>query len=119
MIQTSYETEIAGDTLVVCFREVSRFCCDGIGQELQAELGRAEFSECRHILIDCECLDYANSQFVEVLLRLSHICEDKQGRFALCCLNDFLQQVFQVTRLETRWPVYASREAALAGLHEG
>lgn len=117
MIQTSYETEIEADTVVVGFREISRFYCDGLGQELQAELGRDEFARCKHILVDCEHLNYANSQFVEVLLRLSRVCEEKQGRFALCCLQDFLQQVFQVTRLESRWPVYASRDAALAELN--
>jgi len=116
-MQAIYETEVDADTVVIDFREISRFSREELGPQLQEELEREEFAHCKNILVDCQHLKYANSLFVEVLLRMSRLAADRNGQFAVCCLGDFLQQVIVVTRLDNRWPTYNSREQALEELN--
>ncbi|MCA8983980.1 MAG: STAS domain-containing protein [Planctomycetaceae bacterium] len=111
--QPSYRTQVVQDTIIIEFYEISKFLQDELGPELDRELGQPDLANCKHILVDCQHLKYANSLFLEILLNMAAQADQRQGRFALCCLSLFLSEVFEVTRLQGRWPTFDSREAAL------
>jgi len=114
--QTMFESSQEQGVLVFEFFEISKFGRMEMGKEVQSELQNPAHADARDVLIDCQHLKYANSLFLEVLLQMASETEKRGGRFVLCALDDFLLQVFEVTRLQDRWKLYPDRQQAIADL---
>ena len=113
-----FETQVDQGVLVFELFEISKFSRMELGKEVQAELQDPAYGACRDVLVDCQHLKYANSLFLEVLLQMASETEKRGGRFVLCALDEFLLQVFEVTRLQDRWKLYPDRTQAVADLTE-
>jgi len=97
--------------------------------ELQAleELGEAILSEAANatpprLVIDMSETRFAGSSFIELLVRAWKRIQSRHGMMALCAVQPFCHEVLSVSRLDTIWPIYASRAEALnalAALSEG
>ena len=69
----------------------------------------------RQIVVDFANTAYIDSSGLGALVSLGKRIRESGGELRLAALNDDLRTLFELTRLDTLFPLYASREDALAG----
>lgn len=79
-------------------------------------LSAAKESDPPLVVIDFAETAYVGSTFIELLVRAWKRLKERGGGLAVCNLGAFCAEVFRVARLDTLWPSYPSREAAIAAL---
>ncbi|MCE5308290.1 MAG: STAS domain-containing protein [Acidobacteriales bacterium] len=65
------------------------------------------------IVLDCERLRYVSSAGLQVLLVAGQLAESKSGRIVFCRLRRNLGEIFEMTKFDAIFSVYASAEEAL------
>jgi anti-sigma B factor antagonist len=69
----------------------------------------------RQIVVDFASTAYIDSSGLGALVSLGKRIRESGGELRLAALNDDLRTLFELTRLDTLFPLYSSREDALAG----
>ena len=69
----------------------------------------------RQIVVDFANTAYIDSSGLGALVSLGKRIRESGGELRLAALNDDPRTLFELTRLDTLFPLYASREDALAG----
>ena len=69
----------------------------------------------RQIVVDFANTAYIDSSGLGALVSLGKRIRESGCELRLAALNDDLRTLFELTRLDTLFPLYASREDALAG----
>jgi anti-anti-sigma factor len=112
-----FETEIHDGVLVVL--PVS----DQIGfrmgplQDRTDQITRMiEQGEVRSVVVDATNLAFLGSAVISAFIQIWEAAVEHGGGFVTCNLSDDALQSLIVTRLDTRWPTYDSREEALAAV---
>jgi anti-anti-sigma factor len=112
-----FEVEREGDTLIVtpavdlCETEYAEI--EEGGKEI-LELLRRSYG--RNLVLDFHRTDYYGSSALGFLVRLWKRVRTQGGKMALCCLSDHERDILAATGLDGVWPVYASRDEALAAV---
>jgi len=70
----------------------------------------------RLVVIDFTKSAYIDSSGLGALVSLGKRIREAGGELRLAALNEDLRTLFELTRLDSLFPVYDSREAALSGL---
>ncbi len=101
--------------------DVSVFAMDGeltVGnrQELKTAILDGVAHGDRKFLIDFSRTTYIDSSGLGVLVSLSKRIREAGGDLRLAALNDDLQTLFELTRLDTLFRIAADRSAAVADL---
>lgn len=110
-----FRTEAHGGVLVVTpvdeqcgLRHLGRL------QEQTDQIARSiEVGNIASVLVDAENLPFLPSRLISAFIQLWEAALEHGGRFAVCNLSDEAMQSLIVTRLDTRWPIYETRAAAL------
>lgn len=68
---------------------------------------------CPNIVVDCESVPAVDSSGLEFLLDLQDRCEELLGAVKLCNLDDTLQTIFRITRLNRRFEIFADLDTAV------
>jgi anti-anti-sigma factor len=84
--------------------------------EVLAVLKRCESSDFRHVLVDLASTELFGSSAVGWFIELSQRVAARGGQLALCHVSETGNEVLHATKLEGHWPIYQTREAALAAL---
>lgn len=79
-------------------------------------LSEATHSDPPQLILDLSQTTYIGSSFIELLLRAWKRVRERQGSLTLCGLQPFCAEVMKISRLDRLWPIYATREEALAAL---
>jgi anti-anti-sigma factor len=66
------------------------------------------------IVLDCARLRYVSSAGLQVFLVAGQLAQKRGGRIVFCKLQRNLGELFEITRFDTVFPVFASEEAAVA-----
>ncbi|MGQ0636015.1 MAG: STAS domain-containing protein [Planctomycetaceae bacterium] len=109
--------EMSGSTLVL-----RPHCRLGSLQETQIVAETNELLEIinssgpLNIVLDLAHDDYLGTAMVGAIVRLWKRVAMRGGRLALCNLSDTVHQVLRVTKLHAVWPIYATRDEALAAV---
>jgi anti-sigma B factor antagonist len=108
------KSEQDGDVTVISFLQgaetINSTIVDQIANRLTAMVRNAS----DRVLIDLQQVEFFNSMFVELLVRCWKVAREKQGgQLALCQLRPYCREILEVTNLDTIWPIYPTREAAL------
>jgi len=69
----------------------------------------------RTVIVDFSRSPYIDSSGLGALVSLGKRLRDTGGDLRLACLNEDLRTLFELTRLDSLFPLYASRADALAG----
>jgi anti-anti-sigma factor len=69
------------------------------------------------VLVDCGATDYFGSTALGLFVRLRRLMRWRGGRVALCHPSAHEQDILGVAGLAEAWPVYPTRDAALAALN--
>jgi len=70
----------------------------------------------KRLVIDCAKLSYVSSSGLRVLLLAAKSLAGVSGLMAICCLNENVRRVFEMTRLDTVLDVLNTTEEAIAKL---
>jgi anti-anti-sigma factor len=112
---TIFKIEADGPTLVVLP------VVDGCGfryQHLHVEANalqrKFEMKLFANIIVDLRNLNYFGSELIGVLIRLARTVTDGKGKAAFCSASPRMLEVLQSMRLTKLWPIFATREEAVA-----
>jgi len=67
----------------------------------------------RHMLLDCENLEFIDSAGLERLLDLRDRLGAQSGQVCLVCPDEHVAQILELTRLDRAFPAHPSVEAAV------
>lgn len=89
--------------------------------QLAEPLEAALASDRSGLMIDLSDCEFIDSTGIALIVRAWQRVDGDHagkghGRFALCCLNDQVQRLLDITGLESAIPMHQSREEALAEL---
>ena len=76
------------------------------------------FTCVRWLLIDFRDVTQFGSGLLAVLIDLDSTIQRTGGNLALCGLGTHLERVFQVTKLDQKFSIYADEESALRSLRQ-
>jgi anti-sigma B factor antagonist len=84
--------------------------------ETQELLDFLNQSAALNLVIDLANGDYLGTSMLGAIVKLWKRISQHGGRLALCNVSDSVNDVLRVTKLQTVWPIYNSREQALAAV---
>jgi anti-anti-sigma factor len=79
-------------------------------------LTEATYAEPPWLLLDLSRTQFVGSRFIELLIRAWKRIRARDGSMALCGVQPLCAEVFQVSRLDTLWSSYATRDEGLTAL---
>lgn len=79
-------------------------------EELIGRLG------CRSLIIDCKHSKYLGSEVITMLFRLWDHVRRNEGKMVLCNVRGILQEVLRITRIDSLFPIFSDRAAALSAI---
>ena len=86
------------------------------GLETQTALDQYERSEAQHLIVDLHNAEFLGSSTIGWLLQLRRLVALRQGKMGLCGVSPTAREVLDITRLAGHWPIYTSREEAIAAI---
>ncbi|MFQ5731338.1 MAG: STAS domain-containing protein [Planctomycetaceae bacterium] len=72
-----------------------------------------------HIVFDAGESSYLSSSMIGAMIRMWEAVSAGGGQFLTCCLTEDALRAIAVTRLDSHWPQFDSRAAALQALKSG
>lgn len=76
-------------------------------------------ARCRALLMDLKGVSFIDSSGLAAVIEYFRDSGDCQGVLCLSGLNETLQTIFEIVRLDKVIPIFASREEAIAALKAG
>lgn len=107
-----------GDTTVVVFGPKCKHIDELIVEQASREVMDAVLaSGPPQVILDLSVTEFFGSSFIEVLFRAWNRLQQKPGgKMALVGLGPYCREVLEITHLDKLWPMYDTRDAALAGM---
>jgi len=87
----------------------------GNRQELKAAAQVALEGGARKLLFDCASTSYIDSSGLGALVTIARRAREVGGAIRLTGLNEDLQSLFELTKLDTLFEIYPDTDRALAG----
>ena len=81
--------------------------------DAQSQITRLVEEGATKILVNCDKLDYVSSAGLHVLLAAAKQLKSDDGELRICCLNDIVKEVFDISGFITIFKVFASVSEAL------
>lgn len=81
--------------------------------QAEQEINSLIKSGTKNILINFEKLNYISSAGLRVLLSTSKQLKSKQGMLCICCLNETVAEIFEMSGFSTIFNVYDTEAEAL------
>jgi len=66
------------------------------------------------VIVDMSELAYVSSMGLRSFITIGKMAQEKGGKLRLCRLSGLVKQVFEITRLNSIFPIHDSVESALA-----
>jgi len=103
------------------YQEYEHICVMTLSGEFTAEdaglfarvTGERLAAGARHMLLDCEHLEFIDSSGIEHLLRLSEEVGRRSGQVRLIGLSDNVKKIFEMTRHDRSFEDHPTVEAAV------
>jgi anti-sigma B factor antagonist len=116
-LQNSFQLKWRGDTLIV---SPSGHCeelgWDLIDQAALIVLQPIKSVKLPSVVFDLSKLKFVGSVFLSLMLRCYKLVKSRGGEFVLCGANGMATELMRITKLDSLWPIYDSREDALMSL---
>lgn len=112
-----FEAVSGANTLIVIpLGSVGSLAGESVNCELDQLLDRLEQSGLKHVVFDFEKVSYFGSTMLGAMHAVWKHVSAAEGKMAVCNVSDVEREVLQVSRFDTLWPIYASRDEALAAV---
>ncbi|HUG92033.1 MAG TPA: STAS domain-containing protein [Planctomycetaceae bacterium] len=114
-----FTVERQDDTLILVLPGTDiTFADEEVLTEVDDVLYRLRESGARNLLIDFGQTAYFGSILLGSVLKFGTRLRDSGGRFALCNMSASGREMLRIARFDTLWPIYDTREAALAAMQQ-
>ncbi|QDV52979.1 STAS domain-containing protein [Gimesia fumaroli] len=114
-----FEVEQAAPNLVVVPQgSTMQFQYSNVQVESNKVLRLFDSPEVKNVIIDLSRVDYLDSIIIGAIIRLLQRAKQTGGHAVFCNACDNMQNILKCIKVGTLWPLYDSREAALAALNE-
>jgi anti-anti-sigma factor len=100
-----------GNTLVL---EVSGRLDADAAPEFERDCREQIVAGQRHVVLDCEALEYISSAGLRSILALAKELTGRDGDLAVCSLTGLVKEVFEISGFAKMLPVYSDLEEALS-----
>lgn len=80
---------------------------------LEEKLFQAISDGSKRIIVDFKDLNYISSDGIRVILICTKAIKRKEGQIVLCCMRDYVKEVFEIAGLGSLLPVVATMKEAL------
>jgi anti-anti-sigma factor len=108
-----FPVECKGDTVIVF---PTGAATSFTGAELQGELNQVlklfDNPRLRNAIVDLSAANYFGSEIVGALNHLCSFVRDRGGRFAVCAASPDMREGLHLMKLDTVWPMFATRRQA-------
>jgi anti-sigma B factor antagonist len=109
-----FQIERAGATMVVSpQRSVTSLSDDDVKDELGGLLEVLESGEVNRIVFDFGKIEYCGSSMLEAMRRLWKSLPKADGKLIVCGVNSVIRDILHVTRFDTLWTIYDTRDDAM------
>jgi anti-anti-sigma factor len=109
-----FQIERVGGTMIVSpQRSVTSLSDDDVKAELAVLLEVLDSGEVQGIVFDFGRIEYCGSSMLEAMRRLWKSLPKGKGKLVVCGVNSVLRDILHVTRFDTLWPIYNTRDEAL------
>jgi anti-anti-sigma factor len=89
---------------------------DQILRETAAILETINHTGPTNVVVDLARSDYLGTALLGAVVRLWKRVAQRGGRLALCNVSANIVEVLRITKLQTAWPIYGSRQQAIEAL---
>jgi len=114
-----FESTSDGSTLIVMpLSSVGSLAGENVNHELNDLVTRLDDSGLKHVVFDFAKVSYFGSSMLGAMHAMWKHVSAADGKMVVCNVSDVEREVLQVSRFDTLWPVYDSREEALAAVAE-
>ena len=79
---------------------------------LEDKLYRAIYEGSKKIIIDFKDLNYISSDGLRVILKSTKAIKLKGGQIMLCCMQDYVKEVFEIAGIGSLLPIVATMDDA-------
>jgi anti-anti-sigma factor len=115
-----FEATNNGSTLIIMpLGSVGSLAGESVNFELEALVKRLGESGLKHVIFDFQKVSYFGSSMLGAMHAVWKHVSAAEGKMALCNVSDVEREVLEVSKFDTLWPVYATREQALAAIGPG
>jgi anti-sigma B factor antagonist/stage II sporulation protein AA (anti-sigma F factor antagonist) len=109
-----FQIERVGATMIVSpQRSVTSLSDDDVNAELGGLLESLDSGDVRHVVFDFGRIEYCGSSMLEAMRRLWKSLPKDNGKMVVCCANSVLRDILHVTRFDTLWSIFPTRDEAL------
>ncbi len=113
-----FEIEREGDTLIVTpHTDLSEVDFGQIEEGAREILELLKNSYGTNLILDFRRTDYYGSTALGFFVKLWKWVCAHDGKMAVCNLSNHEREILAITRLDSLWPICASRDEALAVVH--
>ena len=81
--------------------------------ELEIRLLQAISDGLQHMVINFKDLEYVSSAGIRVILKTIKAIKSKNGLIMLCCMQDYVKEVFEISGVDFLSPITATMRDAL------
>jgi anti-anti-sigma factor len=114
-----FQTEVVGKILVVQLdHKIGSFADVDISQATKTVGNKITANSLTGIVIDFTGVAYFGSGILEAIRVIWNHLPEQTGRMVLCNLEPVALEIIQIANFNTLWPIFETREAALASLGE-
>ncbi|MHB0959944.1 MAG: STAS domain-containing protein [Pirellulaceae bacterium] len=109
-----FEIHVEGDTLILSpTSNLSELELSYFEDEYGAVIGHLGAAQVHNVVLDFHGTDYYGSTALGFFLKLWKLVQSMDGKMAFCNVSAHEQEILRLTRLDTLWPIYGTREDAL------
>jgi len=113
-----YQISQAGGIAVVRFA-VPTLADPGLLRELSTSLATlVRMDDFRGLLFNMEGVKFVVSAFLNVLLTIDREMPAQRKPIRVCCAGSSVQETFELTRLHTKFPLFADQASALGAFQQ-
>jgi anti-anti-sigma factor len=102
---------------IICITINGRLDADG-APEAESVTKSILDADHKWLLFDCSGLEYLSSVGLRVILGVAKAVDRKGGKIILCCLTQFVKEIFEISRFDALIPIADSCESGLQQLKE-
>ena len=113
-----FKVSRSDDTLIVePLRNVSSLAGDGLQAEIDALVAELDDPGLKHVVLDFGRVAYFGSAMLEAMQELGRRVRRNSGKLASCNVSVVGREVLHVVKFDAMWPVFDTREGAMAAIH--
>lgn len=112
--QKIFDTQIDGNALIVVpLVNTGSFAEEAVNLELDKLLEAIDRPELTSIVFDFGRIAHFGSSMLGAMHVLWKRVSSRQGRMAVCNTSDVIREIMHISKFDTIWPMFDSRQEAL------